>query len=122
MNRLFESLSLVYGNLRCLMQELSKESGAKMVVTLSAEEDFDDGILILSGLERFVKMYDISDFTLHGGTGDYMKAEFQLFGVKFVGYIESEAEKERISTNAVHKQENADCRPAKDGKRLAGGF
>lgn len=83
-----ECLSLVYKNLRDIMKELQSETGAKMVITLSSEEDFDEGIFVLKGMDKIIEKYDVKDANItYTPGGVYRKAEFSLFDVKFMGYL-----------------------------------
>lgn len=87
----FESLSCVYQNIRGIIKNLEEETGAKLVLTLSSDEDFDEGILILSGMDKLIDKYGVDniEITITQG-GLYKKAEFRLFGIKFSGYMDDE--------------------------------
>lgn len=98
----FETLSLVYANLRGIMKTMEEETGAKLVITLSSDEDFDEGILVLRGMDKLIEKYGVkdTDISLTPG-GVYKKAGFTLFGIKFSGYVEESLEKEAGYEQAV---------------------
>ena len=89
---IFESLTCVYQNIREIMKSIEKDTGAKLVLSLSSDEDFDEGVLVLRGMESLMKKYDVNNAEVSITDGGlYKRAEFQLFGIKFSGYLDEVA-------------------------------
>lgn len=84
-------LNRAYTDMRELMKELAEKTAAKLVLTLSAEEDFDEGIMVLDGMDKVMSFFDVKEAEVEKTVkGLYRKAVFRVGAVTFSGYAEEE--------------------------------
>lgn len=84
-------LNRAYADMRELMKELTEKTGAKLVLTLSAEENFDEGIIVLDGMDKVMRFFGIEEAEVEKTVGGlYRKAVFRVGDVTFSGYAEEE--------------------------------
>ena len=84
-----EHLANLYKSTRHTLDWIEKNCGARLVATFSSDSEFDEGIFILSGMDRLAAAFGVKpeDVTIRD-VGGCERAEFELCGVKYYAIIE----------------------------------